>query len=161
MSFQWFKRSDTTHSLSVGGLTVDPVGHAARQIRHFSNSVKGKKRLALNKVTTVSVPVSAHPAMAAMLLTYAVARSAAYVVARGSAFSPPTHLWALPSDMPSRWTATIQNTWMKSVLNAVGAAPPPGYTWTSHSLCKGAASAARAIRVTRRHPLFRRMGQEQ
>jgi len=37
---------------------------------------------------------------------------------------------------------------MKSALNAVGAAPPPGYTWTSHSLRKGAASAARAIRVT-------------
>jgi hypothetical protein len=148
VSFQWFNRSDTTHSLGVGGLTVDPVGHADRQIRHFSNSVKGKKRLALNKVMTISVPVSAHPAMASMLLTYAAARSAAYAAARGSAFSPPAHLWALPGDTPSRWTATVQNTWMKSALDAVGAAPPPGYTWTSHSLRKGAASAARAIRVT-------------
>jgi hypothetical protein len=148
VSFQWFNRSDTTHSLSVGNLTVDPVGHADRQFRHFSNSVKGKKRLALNKVTTISVPVSAHPAMAAMLLAYAVAGSAAYVVAQGTTFSPPTHPWALPGDTPSRWTAAIQDTWMKSALNAVGAAPPLGYTWTSHSLRKGAAFAARAIRVT-------------
>jgi hypothetical protein len=145
VSFQWFNRSDTTHGLRVDGLTVDPVGTADRQIRHFSRALKGKKRLALSKVRTISVPVSAHPAMASMLLTYTAARSAAYVVA---GIAPPHQLWALPGDAPGGWTATVQNTWMASALAAVGAAPPPGYTWTSHSLRKGAASAARAIRVT-------------
>ena len=145
VSFQWFNRSDTTHSLREDGLTVDPVGTADRQIRPFSQSHKGKKRLALSKVRTISVPVSAHPAMASMLLAYAAARRAAYAVVR---VAPPRQLWALPGDAPGGWTATVQNTWMASALAAVGATPPPGYTWTSHSLRKGAASAARAIRVT-------------
>ena len=145
VSFQWFNRSDTTHGLRVDGLTVDPVGAADRQIRHFSTSLKGKKRLALSKVRTISVPVAAHPAMASMLLTYAAARASAYVTA-GTA--PPYQLWALPGDAPGVWTATVQNKWMASALTAVGASPPPGYTWTSHSLRKGAASSARAIRVT-------------
>jgi len=145
VSFQWFNRSDTTHSLREDGLTVDPAGTADRHIRHFSQSMKGKKRQALTKVKTISVPVSTHAAMASMLLAYVAARRAAYAVA---GMAPPHQLWALPGDAPGSWTSAVQNTWMTSALAAVGASPPPGYTWTSHSLRKGAASSARAIRVT-------------
>ena len=48
----------------------------------------------------------------------------------------------------SRWTSAVQNAWLASALRQVQLAPPAGYSWTSHSLRSGAASAARAIGIS-------------
>lgn len=41
--------------------------------------------------------------------------------------------------------------WLDQSVAAVNASPPSGYSWTSHSLRKGPASAANAINVTLVH----------
>eukprot|EP00873_Tetraselmis_striata_P029423 jgi/Tetstr1/449687/TSEL_036755.t1 len=43
------------------------------------------------------------------------------------------------------WTAATMSDWLSTTVNLVNAAPPAGTSWTSHSLRKGAASAANAI----------------
>ena len=62
--------------------------------------------------------------------------------------------YALPSDrrqrardVPVRFAAACVDGWLQLALLSVGAAPPEGETWTSHSLRKGAASGAAAIGV--------------
>ena len=58
------------------------------------------------------------------------------------------HYWALEGDHnPAGWTAETQSTWLLEAMQACDIAVPPVVTWTSHSLRKGAASAAYAIKV--------------
>ena len=45
------------------------------------------------------------------------------------------------------WTASTSTQWLQSVFEAIGNSPPKGFSWTSHSLRKGAASAANATKV--------------
>ena len=147
VSYIWFNRSDTTHSLRNGDLTVDPDdGSPDRQIRLLPRQRKGKKRQALSAVKAISIPVAAHPQLAEMLRVYSERRAAAWE-AVGPVHGSPYQLWALPGDTPSRWTSAVQNAWLASALRQVQLAPPAGYSWTSHSLRSGAASAARAIGV--------------
>lgn len=42
VSFMWFNRSDTTHSLREGELQVDPDGNFDRKISLFPRQMKGK-----------------------------------------------------------------------------------------------------------------------
>ena len=58
-------------------------------------------------------------------------------------------LWAvLPSmERSGSWTADIMTFWLQTSCVAVGALPPPSFSWTSHSLRTGAASAAVACGV--------------
>jgi hypothetical protein len=56
--------------------------------------------------------------------------------------------WALTArEDKSRWTATTSTEWLQLALRATKHSPPAGFSWTSHSLRKGAASAANAIKV--------------
>ena len=60
-------------------------------------------------------------------------------------------LWELPfEDMfgaPPRWTSDTSSEWLSHALSAVGASPPTGFSFTSHSLRHGMASAAAAANV--------------
>ncbi len=56
--------------------------------------------------------------------------------------------WALTArEDKSRWTATTSTEWLKLALRATNHNPPASFSWTSHSLRKGAVSAANAIKV--------------
>eukprot|EP00873_Tetraselmis_striata_P038601 jgi/Tetstr1/458865/TSEL_004374.t1 len=63
-----------------------------------------------------------------------------------------TNFWvATPSEQSKPWTAATVSDWLSTAVRLVGAAPPAGTSWTSHSLRKGAASAANAIGVPLSH----------
>lgn len=64
------------------------------------------------------------------------------------AFLAQRNFWRLPSDT-GEWTSSskICSQWLKEAIARLGRAPPPGFSWSSHSLRKGAASAANAIGV--------------
>ena len=69
-------------------------------------------------------------------------------MAKNCHFQLPSHLWALaPEESPHTWSAETLSTWLASTCALVGHSPLGGFKWTSHSLRKGAASAANAINV--------------
>ena len=56
--------------------------------------------------------------------------------------------WSLgPSQDTALWSADTVSGWLLLACNAVLFHPPEGFRWTSHSLRKGAVSAANAIGV--------------
>ena len=58
------------------------------------------------------------------------------------------HRWALTNDEDRcKWTTNESTRWLQAAYKAVGHCPPQGFSWTSHSLRKGAASAANAIKI--------------
>ena len=62
---------------------------------------------------------------------------------------PRARRWALNNDEDRcKWTANESTRWLQAAYKAVGHYPPPGFSWTSHSLRKGAASAANAIKIS-------------
>ena len=79
-----------------------------------------------------------------MIVTYKERRAKAFADAKQQL---PAQLWALPGESPQKWTANVQNTWLKRALKRLGLTAPPGFSWTSHSLRSGPASAAHAIGV--------------
>ena len=59
---------------------------------------------------------------------------------------PRTRRWALtPAEDRELWTANTLSGWLTAAYTAALCLPPAGFAWTSHSLRKGAASAAYAI----------------
>lgn len=145
VSYQWFNRSDTTHNLQTGDLSVDdPLSAVDPQIRLFPRSLKGKKRAKAEAIRDICIPVAAAPRLAE-LLTFYIATRQTLVQAACVTLSP--YMWAVPGDTPSKWTSDIQNVWMESALQRLGVTPPEGHSYTSHSLRSGATSAANAIGV--------------
>ena len=55
--------------------------------------------------------------------------------------------WRLPWDTSWGSASSLSSSWLGCACKLLGAAPPPGQTWTSHSLRSGAASAAAALGV--------------
>ena len=57
--------------------------------------------------------------------------------------------WAISGkeDTEELWSSRTATTWLQNAYAAAGYNPPPGFSWTSHSLRKGSASAANAIKV--------------
>eukprot|EP00873_Tetraselmis_striata_P010304 jgi/Tetstr1/430568/TSEL_020366.t1 len=56
------------------------------------------------------------------------------------------NFWAVtPSEQSKAWTAATMSDCLSTAVRLVGASSPAGTSWTSHSLLKGAASAANAI----------------
>jgi hypothetical protein len=56
--------------------------------------------------------------------------------------------WTLTAkEDKSKWTATTNTEWLQLALKATNHSPTTCFSWTSHSLRKGAASAANAIKV--------------
>ena len=59
---------------------------------------------------------------------------------------PRTRRWVLaPAEETELWTANTLSGWLTAAYTAALCLPPAGFAWTSHSLRKGAASAAYAI----------------
>ena len=61
---------------------------------------------------------------------------------------PDASYYALPGEYD--FAASQVDSWLRLVLDHIGATPPAGETWSGHSLRMGAASAADAIGVTLR-----------
>eukprot|EP00873_Tetraselmis_striata_P038356 jgi/Tetstr1/458620/TSEL_045023.t1 len=89
------------------------------------------------------LPVSEHPRVARLLHHFIDNVQFVPLVTVGLAAS---NFWAVNvAEQSKPWTAATMSDWLSTAVNLVNAAPPAGTSWTSHSLRKGAASAANAI----------------
>ena len=128
-AFFFFDRSGTTRAVRYAdiGVTTDTViFYVHHQKGRLAAPESRRPRLVLR-----------HPYFATLLR--------GYLRLRAKLPAAPSLLFALPDDVPSAWTSTEQTDWLQRACAAVGASPPAGFTWTSHSLRIGSASAARAV----------------
>eukprot|EP00873_Tetraselmis_striata_P013977 jgi/Tetstr1/434241/TSEL_023351.t1 len=89
------------------------------------------------------LPVSEHPRVSRLLHHFIDNVQSVPLVTVGLAAS---NFWAVNvAEQSKPWTAATMSDWLSTAVNLVNAAPPAGTSWTSHSLRKGAASAANAI----------------
>jgi hypothetical protein len=93
----------------------------------------------------MAIPTAANPTLADLLEWYCTHRSASCEKFYNN--PSPTALWSFaPYENSSDWhAAATLSAWLLDAYTAVGATPPSGFKWTSHSLRKGAASAASCI----------------
>eukprot|EP00873_Tetraselmis_striata_P037561 jgi/Tetstr1/457825/TSEL_044370.t1 len=89
------------------------------------------------------LPVSEHPRVARLLHHFIDNVQSVPLVTVDLAAS---NFWAVNvAEQSKPWTAATMSDWLSTAVNLVNAAPHAGTSWTSHSLRKGAASAANAI----------------
>jgi hypothetical protein len=106
---------------------------------------KGDQRRANSDKLVIAIPITANPILADLLDYYTQHR-----VALCSKFynrPPPDAFWSFsPAEPSATWgAAPTISAWLALSLLTVTTPAPPGFKWTSHSLRKGAASAASCI----------------
>ena len=123
-------------------MTVDrPSG----QIWLFIRKVKGDQRRSATDKPILAIPITANPTLADLLEWYRTQRAAYCEKIYNS--PPRAAVWSFtPYNNVGDWQATATlSASLLDVYAAIGATPPKGFKWTSHSLRKGAASVARCI----------------
>jgi hypothetical protein len=91
------------------------------------------------------VPIPANPILADLLTYYTQQRYAFCTTFYKR--PPPSAFWSFsPAEASAEWgAAAILFAWLALALRTVNTSAPSGFKWTSHSLRKGAASAACCI----------------
>lgn len=123
-----------------GALTLtDDLLVNAEHITLLLRREKGKAGLRTPNVRQIDATLLADGRVAELLRAFDA----------GSALRGPfQRRWALTSaEDRAPWTAETIGDWLQLSFRSCGHSPPLGFAWLSHSLRKGAASAAHAIRV--------------
>ena len=143
VAYQFCNRPGTAATLQVGDLTVDPPTQLGAAITMKAKRHKGRSLDRQRDLPIVTVPSAGRPELAHVLREYIAARCGLFA-AKGQ--PAPGHLWCLPGEGVPK---TAQQTeWLQRAVALRRRAPPAGFKWTGHSMCKGAASAASAIGVS-------------
>eukprot|EP00873_Tetraselmis_striata_P023084 jgi/Tetstr1/443348/TSEL_031363.t1 len=139
VNFLFFARGLTGVSCRVQDVHVDTYNITLQIYRE-----KGRAgRRGPDDLRVLLLPVSEHPRVARLLRYFIDNVQSVPLVTVGLATS---NFWAVNvAEQSKPWTATTMSDWLSTAVNLVNAAPPAGTSWTSHSLRKGAASAANAI----------------
>eukprot|EP00873_Tetraselmis_striata_P005879 jgi/Tetstr1/426143/TSEL_016471.t1 len=145
VNFMFFARGLTGVSCRVRDVHVDDYNITLQVYRE-----KGRAgRRGPDDLRVLLLLVSEHPRVACLLHYFLDHVQSVPLVTVGLAVS---NFWAVSSDEQSKpWTAATMSDWLSTAIRLVNAAPPAGTSWTSHSLRKGAASAANAIGVPLSH----------
>jgi len=131
-SYMFFNRGACGAGALRGDLTVSDA-HISLLLRNE----KGHKKLGPGQYHSRQIACRAVPRIAAVLRAF---------FARQESSGSRVRRWALsPEEDLERWTADTSTVWLHMAYGAAGHQPPDGFSWTSHSLRKGAASAAYAI----------------
>ena len=135
VSYVFFNRGECSALCLIEDLVVTN-DHITLRLREE----KGHKALRAGMRNTRQIGCSDLPRVATLLRAY---------FAGTSSMGPPlARRWALNhAEDKAPWTASTLTVWLQTAYTTAGHEPPPGFCWTSHSLRKGAASAAYAIRV--------------
>eukprot|EP00873_Tetraselmis_striata_P022814 jgi/Tetstr1/443078/TSEL_031134.t1 len=144
-NFMFFARGLTGVSCRLRDVHVDDYNITLQVYRE-----KGRAgRRGPDDLRVLLLPVSEHPRVARLLHHFI--DNVQYVPLATVALGE-TNFWAVtPSEQSKPWTAATMSDWLSTAVRLVGAAPPAGTSSTSHSLRKGAASAANAIGVPLSH----------
>eukprot|EP00873_Tetraselmis_striata_P028607 jgi/Tetstr1/448871/TSEL_036097.t1 len=139
VNFLFFARGLTGVSCRVQDVHVDTYNITLQIYRE-----KGRAgRRGPDDLRVLLLPVSEHPRVARLLRYFIDNIQSVPLVTVGLAAS---NFWAVNvAEQSKPWTAATMSDWLSTAVNLVNAAPPAGTSWTSHSLRKGAASAANAI----------------
>eukprot|EP00873_Tetraselmis_striata_P010670 jgi/Tetstr1/430934/TSEL_020690.t1 len=139
VNFLFFARGLTGVSCRVQDVHVDTYNITLQIYRE-----KGRAgRRGPGDLRVLLLPVSEHPRVARLLHFFIDNVQSVPLVTVGLAAS---NFWAVNvAEQSKPWTAATMSDWLSTAVNLVNAAPPAGTSWTSHSLRKGAASAANAI----------------
>lgn len=143
-TFIFFCRASTGMAARRGDLVVD-LASPTPGIYLFETHVKGISHLPANRKPLLHIPVSAHPELAPLLVLFQSLQQRCYL---DHNLSLPEKWWSLPWDPPSASASSLLSGWLLAACGLVGATPPPGFSWSSHSLRKGAATAAFAQGVS-------------
>lgn len=138
--FALMARSDTDIHLQRGDVETTPSSIFVRL-----RSEKGRATLAERR--RLEFPKAAVPGLYDAVRAWQQAQLASFARA-GRSCPPETSFWRLPSDSAA-WTSAsaVCSGWIAFACSALGAEPPAGELWSSHSLRIGAASAANALDV--------------
>eukprot|EP00873_Tetraselmis_striata_P015848 jgi/Tetstr1/436112/TSEL_024959.t1 len=145
VNFMFFARGLTGVSCRVRDVHVDDYNITLQVYRE-----KGRAgRRGPDDLRVLLLPVSEHPRVARLLHHFIDNVQSVPLVTVGLATS---NFWAVTAAEQSKpWTAATMSDWLSAAISLVNAAPHAGTSWTSHSLRKGAASAANAIGVPLSH----------
>eukprot|EP00873_Tetraselmis_striata_P000425 jgi/Tetstr1/420689/TSEL_011774.t1 len=145
VNFMFFARGLTGVSCRVRDVHVDDYNITLQVYRE-----KGRAgRRGPDDLRVLLLPVSAHPRVARLLHHFIDNVQSVPLVTVDLATS---NFWAVTAVEQSKlWTAATMSDWLSAAISLVNAAPHAGTSWTSHSLRKGAASAANAIGVPLSH----------
>jgi hypothetical protein len=103
----------------------------------YHGTRKDQRGTSTERKILCELPDSAHPDITELLQYFDATRTKFF------AGQIPDRRWAISLREPTtNWTADTLTTWFQRVLRAVHEQPPDGSAWTSHSLLKGAATAA-------------------
>jgi hypothetical protein len=140
VNYIFFCRAKTGAQCQIGDIAVDIP---TQQICLFVQKSKGDQRRDTRDKLVFAMPISANPILADMDYYSQRATFCAKFYRR----PPPTVFWSFsPSEASADWGAASTITaWLSLSFLTVGTSAPPGFKWTSHSLRKGAASAASCI----------------
>eukprot|EP00873_Tetraselmis_striata_P009924 jgi/Tetstr1/430188/TSEL_020019.t1 len=141
VNFMFFDGGLTGVSCRVRDVHVDNYNITLQVYRE-----KGRAgRRGRDDLRVLLLPVAEHPRVARLMHHFIDTVRSVPLVTVASA---ETNFWAVtPSEQSEPWTAATMSDWLSTTVRLVGVAPPAGTSWTSHSLRKGAASAANAIGV--------------
>lgn len=131
-------RGSTSVALKIGEVLVDESNITVLHLK-----VKGRVGEPDHTKPMLVVPVEAHPRLAALLRAW---RSIQRRQLPGAGAGAP--FWLLPGEQASSWTAATLTAWLHQACRAVGCSPPPGLSFSSHSLRKGAATHMSAVGVS-------------
>eukprot|EP00873_Tetraselmis_striata_P000142 jgi/Tetstr1/420406/TSEL_011522.t2 len=146
-------RAESGISCETADLVVDrPSGSILLYVR----KQKSDQRTRVSAKPLINLPIAAVPDFADLLDWYTISRDA--YCRRFYGASPPPKFWSVsPLESSATWSVSATLTeWLREAYMAAGARPPTGFKWTSHSLRKGAASAASCIGVPL--PAIKHMG---
>jgi hypothetical protein len=140
-NYCYFRRAETGVRCHMDDIAVDRTGG---NILLFIRKAKGDERRTAADKPLLQLPITAVPLLADLMEAFTVVRTR-YCNQLGNEPGPTT-FWAVTRDEhPHTWTAGTITEWIREACNSIGATPPPKFKWTSHSLQRGAASAAACI----------------
>jgi hypothetical protein len=130
----FFNRGECSSTALSNDLIVDDA-HITLRLRNE----KGHKARNKGQRSNRQIAVLDAPRLAAALAAYFTG---------AATLGHKKRRWALtPAEDAARWSAETLSGWLRVAFTAAGHFPPEGFSWTSHILRKGAASAANAIQV--------------
>jgi hypothetical protein len=141
-NYAFFCRAESGVRCLTHDLVVD---RPFKQIWLFIRKAKGDHRRCAADKPILAIPTADNPTLADLLEHYYTQRTS---YCKKFFNSPPSRTMELRTSRKLRrlaQSAATLSAWLLDACDAVGATPPSGLKWTSHSLRKGAASAASCI----------------
>jgi hypothetical protein len=142
VNYIFFCRAETGARCHTGDLIVDIL---SPQICLFVRKTKGDQLRGTSDKLVFAIPIAAIPVLADLMDYYTQHRAA--FSAKFYIRPPLDAFWSFaPDESSADWGAPATvSAWLALALLTVNTSAPAGFKWTSHSLRKGAASAAICI----------------